>query len=80
MLHGKKNSGKLKTYLGTESYMAPEIHLGIQYNGAAVDLFAASIILFIMVSGIPAFDYAKPNDDFYKCLCTNKHQTFWDYH
>ena len=60
--------------------MAPEIHLQIQYNGAAVDLFAASIILFIMVSGIPAFDYAKPNDDFYKCLCTNKHETFWNYH
>ena len=59
-LKGKKGEGKLKTYLGTESYMAPEIHLRIDYNGGVVDLFAAAIILFVMVSGTPPFDQAKP--------------------
>ena len=53
--------------------MAPEMHLKIGYNGASVDLFAAAIILFIMVTGSPAFENARPNDDFYKTLCTNKH-------
>lgn len=43
--------GKLKTYTGTESYMAPELHLRIDYNGASVDLFSAAIICFIMVTG-----------------------------
>ena len=39
-----------QTRLGTESYMAPEIHLGQEYSGAVVDLFASAIILFIMVT------------------------------
>ena len=66
MIKGKRNIGKLKTYLGTEAYMAPELHLGLEYNGTSVDLFAAAIILFVMVSGTPPFDLANPNDDFYK--------------
>ena len=40
--------------------MAPEIHLGLEYNGTSVDLFAAAIILFIMCAGTPAFEMAKP--------------------
>lgn len=60
--------------------MAPEIHLGLDYNGTSVDLFAAAIILFIMTAGTPAFEMAKPQDDFYKCLCTNKHRDFWNAH
>jgi serine/threonine protein kinase len=75
-----KKSGKLKSYLGTEIYMAPEIHLNIPYNGTAVDLFAAGIILFIMKAGTPAFGYAFPKDDYYKLLCTNKHKEFWNEH
>ena len=45
---GRDGSGYLKTKLGTESYMAPEIHARKPYNGASVDLFACGIILFIM--------------------------------
>jgi len=72
--------GKLNTYLGTEAYMAPEIHLRLDYNGTSVDLFAAAIILFVMVSGAPPFEEAKPSDNFYKWLCTNKYSEFWDTH
>jgi serine/threonine protein kinase len=45
---GRDGSGQLKTKLGTESYMAPEIHARKPYNGASIDLFASAIILFIM--------------------------------
>ena len=45
---GRDGSGLCKTKLGTESYMAPEIHMRKPYNGASVDLFACGIILFIM--------------------------------
>ena len=38
----------LKSRLGTEFYMAPEIHELKGYNGIKIDLFAAGIILFIM--------------------------------
>jgi len=78
--HDPNKVGKLSTQVGTESYMAPEIHLGLDYNGATVDLFSAAIILFVMVTGAPPFEFATPQDDFYKCICTNKHKTFWISH
>lgn len=80
MLAGKDGSGKLNTYLGTETYMAPEIHLKLPYSGVSVDLFAAGIILFIMYSGTPPFNKADPKDNYFKQLCTNKHDLFWYAH
>ena len=44
-----------KTPVGSELYWAPEIHLGIDYNGAHADLFASGVVLFIMVTGNPPF-------------------------
>lgn len=44
---------------GTQAYMAPEIHKGEEYSGTAVDLFAAGIILYIMMVGRPCFHQAK---------------------
>jgi len=52
---GRDGSGHLLTKLGTESYMAPEIHTRSPYQGQIVDLFATGIILFIMVTGHPPF-------------------------
>jgi serine/threonine protein kinase len=79
-LSGKDGSGTLKTRLGTESYMAPEIHLRQPYNGASVDLFATGIILFIMVTQHPPFSKADPNDPFYRLLCSNRAELFWKAH
>jgi len=49
-IEGRDGSGFLKTKLGTLNYMAPEILLKQPYQGPAIDLFAAGIILFIMVA------------------------------
>ena len=68
------------TRLGTDNYMAPEIHRGRAYRGEVVDLFAASIILFIMVTGNPPFSKAIASDDFYKVLCVNRPDLFWKNH
>ena len=64
-VEGKMGTGKLYTRLGTEAYMAPEIHAGQLYNGPSVDLFATAIILFIMKSGIPPFMKARSDDKFW---------------
>ena len=40
----------LETQLGTASFMGPEIHLGKPYYGPNVDLFAAAIILFVIMT------------------------------
>jgi len=78
LLAGKGNNGRLKTILGTESYMAPEIHMKASYyHGILVDLFAAGILLFIFYTGRPPFNSAKPRDTFYNMICTNKHERFW---
>lgn len=80
LLSGRDGSGMLHTHLGTESYMAPEIHSHSSYSGAAVDLFAAGIILFIMLSQNPPFSRAEPNDPFYKMFVNNQVDKFWSTH
>lgn len=77
---GRDGSGSLKTKLGTESYMAPEIHARKPYNGASVDLFACGIILFIMFTQHPPFTKAEPSDPFYRLLCANRADLFWKAH
>ena len=79
VLSGRDGSGMLHTHLGTESYMAPEIHTRTPYKGEQVDMFAAGIILFIMMSQNPPFGQANPNDPYYKLLYTGNAR-FWALH
>jgi len=81
LLSGKDGSGQLHTVLGTESYMAPEIHLRKPYSGTSVDLFACGIILFILISGTPPFAKADPKaDPHYKLIVANRQDVFWKAH
>lgn len=73
-------NGLFSTLLGTTGYMAPEIHLKQKYKGSQVDLFAAGIILFVMVAGHPPFASASPKDAYYKALALGQKQKFWDAH
>lgn len=79
-IEGRDGSGVLHTKLGTLNYMAPEIHLKQPYSGTSVDLFAAAIILFIMVAQHPPFTTAQPSDPFYRCLASNRADIFWKTH
>lgn len=69
-----------ETRRGTDSYMAPEIHLGQKYSGQCVDLFAAGIILFIMVAQTPPFTQATPKDIHFKPIIANRQDLFWKLH
>jgi len=44
-------SSLLKTSCGTFSYMAPEIHESLLYDGKKADVFSMGILLFIFVQG-----------------------------
>lgn len=77
---GRDGTGYCKTKLGTESYMAPEIHARRPYIGTSVDLFACAIILFIMTTQHPPFSRAEPSDPFYRLLCANRADLFWKAH
>ena len=77
-LNGRRGRGFGSSYVGTPGYMAPEILTRKDYNGADVDLFAAAVILFIMVSGAPPFmKWADSKDAFYKLICDNRSARFW---
>lgn len=69
-----------QSFKGTRSYMAPEILIGAKYYGSMVDIFAAGIILFIMVTQIPPFQMAHPKDGWYKFVCSNRMDKFWKFH
>jgi serine/threonine protein kinase len=79
-IEGRDGSGNLNTKLGTLNYMAPEIHLNQPYKGESVDLFAAAMILFIMVAQHPPFTTAQPQDPFYRCVAANRADIFWRTH
>lgn len=74
--------GQLKTTAGTPMYMAPEIEAKKPYSGPAVDLFACSVILFVLVSGCYPFNLkANPrSDEKYRLLFTTKTEKFWEEH
>lgn len=50
-LKGHNGKGFGSSYVGTPSYMAPEIIRTEKYNGEDVDLFAAAVCIFALVSG-----------------------------
>ena len=79
-LFDKYNDGKLRTVLGTEGYMAPEIHTKQPYDGKSVDIFASAIVLFIMFAGSPPFSKATITDPYYKLIASCKNEIFWKYH
>ena len=50
------------------------------YKGEEVDLFAAAIVLFIIVSGIPPFTAAEPTEFYYKFIAEKNYEKYWSYH
>lgn len=79
-LEGRDGSGFNRSVIGTPGYMAPEILEKQPYQGQVVDLFAAAVILFIMMTQHPPFQMAKAEDMYYKLLATNRADLFWKAH
>ena len=67
LLRGHDGTGVLRTKLGTEGYMAPEIATKT-YDGRRTDIFAAGVILFIMYAGTPPFEKPTLTDPYYKLI------------
>ena len=76
---GRDGSGLLRTQLGTEAYVVPEILLDRPYSGVSADLFACGHILFILVSGHPAFEKAKAEERYYGEFI-RRNDYFWELH
>jgi serine/threonine protein kinase len=82
----RKSNGEevlLRTALGTQGYMAPEVVNQEKYEGPPIDVFACGVMLFMMVTGKPPF--SDHCDDFHKYLlqkprecCDRRHITISD--
>lgn len=58
--------GVFYSHVGTERYMAPEIHEGKPYKGSSSDIFALGVLLFVMVTGVmPFYEKATKTDPLY---------------
>ena len=47
--------GIQRSHIGSEMYLAPEIHEWKQYSGVQIDIFASGIILFMLKTQFPPF-------------------------
>jgi BR serine/threonine kinase len=79
-VEGRTPEGFLQTKRGTPIYLAPEVHAGVPYRGQHVDLFAASICLFNMMTQVPPFMMAVPEDELYSDFPQNRANVFWQKH
>ncbi len=68
---------KLKAYLGTRPYVAPEIIKNIPYDGIKADIFSLGVILFHLVLGKECFEEAKFSNENYKLIKSNSYKAFW---
>jgi serine/threonine protein kinase len=65
---------------GTISYMAPELIANLYYKPKQVDLFAAAVNLFTMVTQRFPFKSAEPSDEFYQYIILKDFEGFWNAH
>lgn len=55
---------------GKPNYISPEILQNkTDFDGFAVDIWAAGIVLFIMLVGLPPFEWASPEDPRFRLIC-----------
>jgi serine/threonine protein kinase len=57
--------------------MAPEIKIGLPYDGKQADIFSVAVILFIIVLGIFPFQEAKKDEYFYNLILTGRLEKYW---
>ena len=66
--------------MGTKGFKAPELEDFKPYTGEKVDIFAAAVMLFMILTKHPPFQSTEKSDNFYKLLRENKLHIFWKAH
>jgi serine/threonine protein kinase len=70
------------TSCGTDTYMAPEVNKVSTsgYSGTGVDIWAAGVVLFIMIAGYPPFQKPDTSDWWFNKLVVGRNDLFWKAH
>jgi serine/threonine protein kinase len=69
-----------ETQYRISEYKAPEISTGAKYNSYMIDIFAAAVNLFTMMTGRPPFCRAISSDSLFACIHKNRWDKFWKAH
>jgi len=72
-----RNIERLRSFVGTKTYMAPEIIAGKVYNGRQVDIFSTGVILFTLVMGHFPFIEAIESDIYYNPIENGYSNKYW---
>ena len=77
-VESKYGGGIMYTRVGTERYMPPEMLEKNAYIGICTDLFAAGVILFVLVMGMmPTHKNAESNDYLYRYIRKREYEEYW---
>merc|ERR1712150_291363 len=61
--------GKPQIPCGKPNYISPEVLESTKpFDGFSIDLWATGVILFIMLVGLPPWEFARPEDPRYKMV------------
>ena len=72
------NANNLQEQAGTKSYVAPEVLSNQPYDGIRADIFSLGQFLFILVAGIPGFNFASSEDIYYKLIIKKHLDHYWE--
>lgn len=70
----------LETECGTKGYMSPEVFNNRGYKGPQADIWSMGVVLFIMLTGFPPFQIAKPGDWWFDRIQNSQYTHFWNAH
>jgi len=71
---------QMHTNIGTPLYKAPEMLSGSGYDPVVADVWAAGVVLFIMLAQFPPFEAPRETDWWFNKLQTGRHELFWRAH
>lgn len=71
------NNSIIDNYLGTESFLAPEVINKKPYDPFKADIFALGVTLFIILAGKTPFKSAKKFDIHYQYYIKKRQELFW---
>ena len=72
-----ENSQNLKEFVGTKTFIAPEIYEGKIYNGLKADIFAFGVIIFMFFVGNCPFEQATPDNYYYNMIVKHNYEKYW---
>ena len=72
------NANNLHETAGRDEYKAPEVLSNQPYDGIRADIFSLGKFLFILVAGIPGFNFASSEDIYYKLIIKQHLDHYWE--